>query len=476
MIDYSKWKLKDISVTALKLDPQNPRLPEADKTLSQRQLIDELVEHEKIYDLAKEIVDKGYYPTEALITVEEEGNKYVLEGNRRLASLKLLNNPDSAPEKYQKKFRALASRVNTEAIKKVRVTIAPSRTAAWPIIMSKHTSSQVKGWSPIMQANFYKQLVDSGMSINDISAQYAIPVGEINSFLRSHTMYKIACSLDLPEEVLAKVLDTREFPISTLDRIIDNPKARKFLGIEFGGQGLTGKVSVNEFTKGYSKIVTDVATGIFDSRKYNKASDIEKYLTDLSDEYTPNLRKKGIFNAEKFTKEPDSSNETPASTKPRVQKIVRNSPSLIPTSFKCRISDARINDVFSELKKLKVKDFKNSSAIMLRVLLELSLSRYMDETGHSKTLIEKHRTKHGRAKDWAPTLKQMLSHMVNEVPNIDPLVIKAVNKLLNDNNIISADTLDFFVHNRRYSPTEDQLRQFWGALETVFHLTLTEAV
>jgi len=48
MIDYSKWKLKDISVTALKLDPQNPRLPEANKALSQRQLIDELVEHEKV--------------------------------------------------------------------------------------------------------------------------------------------------------------------------------------------------------------------------------------------------------------------------------------------------------------------------------------------------------------------------------------------------------------------------------------------
>jgi len=101
----------------------------------------------------------------------------------------------------------------------------------------------------------------------------------------------------------------------------------------------------------------------------------------------------------------------------------------------------------------------------------------MEKTGHGKIVTEKHRTKHGKGRDWAPTLKQMLSHMVNEIPSvdIDPLVVKAVNKLLNDNNIISADTLDFFVHNRRYSPTEDQLRQFWVALETVFNLTLTEA-
>lgn len=421
-------------------------------------------------------MDKGYYPTEALIVVEEEGSKYVLEGNRRLVSLKLLNNPDSAPDRYQKKFRTLASRVNTDAIKKVRVTIAPSRTAAWPIIMSKHTSSQVKGWSPIMQANFYKQLVDSGMSLNEISEQYATPAGEINSFLRSHTMYKIACNLDLPSEVLDKVLDTREFPISTLDRIIDNPKARKFLGIEFGTHGLTGKVPAEEFKKGYAKIITDVATGIFDSRKYNKASDIEKYVTSLADEHTPNLRKKGAFTAEGLTKETDSSSQAPTTAKPKVRKISKNSPSLIPSSFKCYITDARINDVFSELKKLKVKDFKNASAIMLRVLLELSVSHYMDKTGHGKTLIEKHRTKNGKGRDWAPTLKQMLSHMVNEIPSvdIDPLVVKAVNKLLNDNNIISADTLDFFVHNRRYSPTEDQLRQFWGALETIFNLTLTE--
>lgn len=123
MIDYSKWKVRDLTITNLYLDPLNPRLPEADEGLSQRRLLEKLVENEKVYDLAKEIADKGYYPTESLIIVENDGKKYVLEGNRRLACLKLLFNPDAAPEKHKKKFQALSDRIDTNSIKKVRVAI-----------------------------------------------------------------------------------------------------------------------------------------------------------------------------------------------------------------------------------------------------------------------------------------------------------------------------------------------------------------
>ena len=71
MVDFSKWKARDLVITRLNLDPLNPRLPEADEGMSQPRLLVELVEHEKVYELAKKIVEKGYYPTESLIVVEE---------------------------------------------------------------------------------------------------------------------------------------------------------------------------------------------------------------------------------------------------------------------------------------------------------------------------------------------------------------------------------------------------------------------
>ena len=71
MIDYSKWKEDQLDVINLLLDPQNSRIPDSGTELSQRDLIADMVENDKVHELAKNIVDNGYYPIEALITVEE---------------------------------------------------------------------------------------------------------------------------------------------------------------------------------------------------------------------------------------------------------------------------------------------------------------------------------------------------------------------------------------------------------------------
>lgn len=55
--------------------PAQPASAGGRKPLSQR----ELIEHEKVHDLARSIVEKGYYPVEALIVVDETGEKYVVE-------------------------------------------------------------------------------------------------------------------------------------------------------------------------------------------------------------------------------------------------------------------------------------------------------------------------------------------------------------------------------------------------------------
>ena len=155
MIDYSKWKESQLTVTNLLLDPHNPRIPDSGESLSQRDLLADLVQNDKVHELAKSIVENGYYPVEALIIVREHKKKYVVEGNRRLAALKLLLSPETAPEQsWERRFRALANRIDPNAVRKVKVIRAPSREAAAPVIMSRHTRSQVERWSPVMQAKF----------------------------------------------------------------------------------------------------------------------------------------------------------------------------------------------------------------------------------------------------------------------------------------------------------------------------------
>ena len=97
MIDFAAWKEKPGAVTTLQLDPLNNRIPTSGALLEQRDLIAELVEHENVYDLARDIAEHGYSPVEALIGVVEDAKSIIIEGNRRLAALKLLISPDSAP-------------------------------------------------------------------------------------------------------------------------------------------------------------------------------------------------------------------------------------------------------------------------------------------------------------------------------------------------------------------------------------------
>jgi hypothetical protein len=143
MNDYTDWKERTVNVPLLLLDPKNPRIPELGAIPTQRQIAAELLEHDNVYELAKDITQLGYFPTEVLIGVEENGDQTIVVGNRRLAALKFLVSPELAPDTWVKRFRLLATRVNADNIRKVRVIFAASREAAAPLIINRHTQTGV---------------------------------------------------------------------------------------------------------------------------------------------------------------------------------------------------------------------------------------------------------------------------------------------------------------------------------------------
>jgi hypothetical protein len=483
MVLYDKWKHTDFLVTSLELDPRNARIPHSHARMSQRDIAADLVEHDKVFDLARSIADNGYYPIEAIILVAEDGHRYVIEGNRRVAALKLLLSPEFAPEDWQPRFRALANRVDPKAIKRVKAVSAPSREAAAPIIMSRHTQSQIESWSPLMQARFYRNLVTSKIPIQDIASQYHIPLASITNALRMDMMYSIACVLDLPDDVAAKVRNPREFPITTLERIYENPKGLESLGIKFDeAKGLVGSVKREEFQKGYSRIVSDIATRKVDSRALNTSEHIRGYLQGLGTD-RPDLSRRGQFTLKSLlgTARPIGVPQDGAGKRPS-RRSKPKPLALIPASFICEVNNQRITDFFRELTTLKVAQFPNAVSLMLRSLVELSLSYYLSQTGHMQSLVDKRR---GDAKakdqalprDWHPTLKQMLAYVVAEADGIvrNPNVLKALRKLLSDKDaLLSVDSLDLYVHNPYVPPDEAALRRFWGELEGLLQITLVE--
>ena len=104
-----KYQELEIEIVELFMDKTNPRHPPLE---GQIEIIRWMTDGnartgEKLFALAKDIVSYGINPAElAMVTKSNTGDGYiVLEGNRRITSIKLLNNPKSAPtEHWQKKL------------------------------------------------------------------------------------------------------------------------------------------------------------------------------------------------------------------------------------------------------------------------------------------------------------------------------------------------------------------------------------
>ncbi len=460
----------------------NPRLPESESALYQRQLIEELVYNDDVYELAKQITDNGYFPVEALIAIDEGGKKIVVEGNRRLAALKLLLDPNKAPDKANiRKFSLLSKKIDADEIKKVKVTIAPSRDEADVFIANKHTPIQgTKKWKRLQQARFYKQRVDAGLTIAQIAKMFSVTEGDIITELRLLTMHSVACALELPDTIATKVKNTREFPATTLQRVYDNREVKKWLGIEFNNHQLQGSVKKDEFVKGYSKIITDISRGYITSRSHNKNDDFKKYLNEI-DKYRPNHRSKGKFSCKDFeiTEEDIQTNSSSASKSAKTATSKKRT-KLIPRGYKCNVSNQRINEIFNELKKLKLVEHRNAIAVLFRCLLEMGLIHFISESGRAKAIVS-HYTKKGqkRSRDWFPSLNQMLSYVSQHdtiISNrLNPVAIKAINKLASaQDSIYTTDFLHAFIHNLYIPPEADSLLIFWDQLQPIFDVVLNE--
>lgn len=482
-MDYSKWTEKRPSVKSILLDPRNPRIPPDLEPRDQSSLLAELVEHDKIEELARNIARNGYFPTESLIVIKENSDTIVIEGNRRVAALKLLINPKTAPEDQMPKFRSLSNRTDISKIKRVKVVIAPNREAAAPILMSRHTSPQIESWKPIMKAAFYYRLLQDGIAIKDLSNEYNIAEKDIIKYLRLYKMYQIACSLILPDDIKTTVSNPREFNATTLDRFYSYNIAKEFLGISFDeGAGIVGSIDADEFKKGYKKVIIDIATAKVDSRKLGNFTNVQKYLDSFPKQEKPNLAKKGHFTADTLLGTPHDTTKIATGKGKATKKRKQKPRGLIPSNISCDVNNQRINDVFDELKTLPVAKYPNATAVLFRSLLEMALAHYLEGAGELNVIIEDERQRRKKKdktleNDWQPSLKRMLTHLTSQTCKIiqNPNLIKVIKKFTSEKEeLLSHDSLNYFVHNQFYSPNEETLRGFWGQLEELFQILLIE--
>ncbi len=134
-------------VSELRLDSLNPRLPETLHGASQEDILDYLLRFGNLEELAQSLVDNGYFRAEPLVV---DSASVVLEGNRRLATLKLLLG-QTATEVFHEIPRL--SDQQREQLSIVPVVVVATREDADRFIAFRHIGG-MKGWEPEAKARY----------------------------------------------------------------------------------------------------------------------------------------------------------------------------------------------------------------------------------------------------------------------------------------------------------------------------------
>ena len=381
-IDYSSWDSYEYKVSALTLDLHNPRLGYLENVYSQTDILKVLIEKEKVYDLARKISEEGYFVGEEPIICIENNRKVVLEGNRRVAALKLLRNPTKylAPAKA----RILQNNIIKNGIDvngKVRCYISPNRLLANPIIYERHRGDAVQKWKTGNQYAYVARLYQEGLSIDDICillnetrSNILGPLKIFNLFIEGQEIYSQR-GIDI---------NPSNFDITNLERFCSLPEVSEFLGIRFNNDDGTLHICLpkEEFEIRIIETFNVIIQAENFSREYNKREDLIDLLNQVKSSSKVNLEIKfnKDFNGDSSKSENRKKNLEEEKSKVNLRRKKKSKSTfintIIPRETQIEFGNEKLDTLFNEMKVLSL-DKVYSFAFLIRAYLEQSLYYYL---------------------------------------------------------------------------------------------------
>ena len=163
--DMRSGDIMSFDVSELAFDTRNPLLAEFDTGVGEPEIIKMLWEMMDVEELVLSIAASGYFPHEPVIVAREGGRKVVIEGNRRLAAVKLLCHPALGRD-----FNARIPGIN----RKLKESLAQipgllsTREDAWRYLGFKHVNGPAK-WGSYAKSKY----------IADVHRKFGVPLAEI---------------------------------------------------------------------------------------------------------------------------------------------------------------------------------------------------------------------------------------------------------------------------------------------------------
>ncbi len=229
-----------IVVAKLKLDPNNPRLPEVLRSSkSEKDVLEWMLTDATLLDLMASIAENGFFEGEPIIAMKDGDDYVVLEGNRRLAAVKLLQNPNLS-SRYGTSLSGLAQIAKEKGTlpENLTVFICQSREDVENYLGFRHVSG-VKPWPPISKARYAHHLFlkkrNAGHQVSnelfkELAREIGSKAGNVRRMIYSYLLFK-----EVEKEKFFRIqgLDEDNFEFSLLaEAAFKFGEISKYMGID----------------------------------------------------------------------------------------------------------------------------------------------------------------------------------------------------------------------------------------------------
>lgn len=502
MLDTSQWPQIELDVLkGIHLDPRNVRLEVADAKV-EADIIEDLFANEDALGLVEGICKIGYLTHETPVVLKRAGKLVMVEGNRRLAALKAIQNPMLVPD-YQARIATLADLLpDRAALSVIRVMVAPNQTEADQLIAAIHTGNLRKAWNPSRQAAFFQAQIDSGRTLNELLTRY--PTINVTKFVYRAHIINFFKSVKYDEAELQDFLTTRKWArgLSTLNRIHES---KEFLGItglavQADGQ-VTKAISDPVFKDIATVIVRGMHEGNLNTRTLNSTTgpqftqlmaELRRIVADAGETAlvtgagpAGTLAGAGLGKTPPKGTSPTGTSSSGAGTpttaiprtpsgktstkpppaarkkKPKFLDMDRvTAPETYPEALKLLVG---------ELSAIDVQRFPNATFLMVRAVLEKSIKAFAE--AHKVDIRATGNNQSGRVQ-LGEALNWLLEHIKVNGPRPLVQVVDSVRTGRLVTYTSSSDALNAVNHNHHFMVDPDEAFALWSKIEPIIRFAM----
>ena len=441
--------IKEIAVSNLLFDGENPRLTTSSQY--QRDILRAIVSHQKdkLRVLAEDILTYGLNPSELFVvrsSVSQENRFVVIEGNRRLAALRVLENPNFVGKNVRssvvKNLKRLSKRYQNAAIERVQCVVVEDDDESRHWIEVKHLGpldgAGTVLWGPDEKSR-YRAKGGERPEIQLQALDFLQERGDISSELRK----KVA--------------------VTTLRRLLGTPEVRLILGMEWSDHQLKTLGDKDDVAKVLSYVVSDIATRNINVMSVHKKEQRIAYANSLPEDLVPShIHSYGFgipLNARASERDQEPGDGVQDQESLDRRKVNRPRSYLIPDECPLLVTDTRLGEIEQELRKLRLETFANAVSVLFRVFLELSADCYVD---HNSLPVSNDQRLSAK-------LHIVTEHLLGQ-NKLNEQEAKPARRAAQTDSFLgpSVTVMHNYVHNQHMFPSPADLRATWNDLQPWF--------